>query len=622
MEMGFERYLQDDSGRRVAPETREEWRPWVSASGTRNFVEKDTLLDWLREYGRERGFVQDDELPGYDERTDFSRFIMAKGQAFEAAVVAHLGTLVEVTRIEGEAQSLGAAERTWEAMVSGRPVIHQAILRNPEARTYGAADLLVRSDVLAELFPGAIPGEEVFVPAPALGLPYHYRVIDVKFTTLHLDRHGHAGAVHAPYMVQTHIYNQALGRIQGFEAPVSYLLGRGWEQGKERGGDVRRGTSCMERLAPVKQYFESGRRVFSLAEEAREAVAWVRRLRAEGAEWQVLPRPSVAELWPNLRNPEQGPWHGSCVKIAKELEDLSLVWRASPAVCEVARGRGIERWTDPRLTAEVLQQSGCYASTLDALLAVNRAVSGDPVRPAVIRAAAEPWARPGEVEFFVDFETVNNLDDDFSHIPEQHGQPLIFMIGCGHFEDGEWQFACFTAEALEEAAEAVIIEAWLKHMEETRLRVAPGVRLPRVFHWSPAEAVTLTSAYNSARERHQGRALKWAEPLWFDFLGQVVKDKAEPLVVRGAFGFGLKAIGKALHSHGLIATGWDDSVTDGLGAMTAAWSCAREAIEKGISFPGERLMHEVRSYNEIDCKVMAETIAFCRGRAAFPAGAA
>jgi hypothetical protein len=38
------------------------------------------------------------------------------------------------------------------------------------------------------------------------------------------------------------------------------------------------------------------------------------------------------------------------------------------------------------------------------------------------------------------------------------GQPLIFMVGCGHVDECRFVFRCFTADALTEAAEADVIE--------------------------------------------------------------------------------------------------------------------------------------------------------------------
>ena len=132
------------------------------------------LLDWLDLHGTPKGFKRDDELPGYDPRTDFTEFLFAQGRRFEEAVVAHLSTLHPVVTISDgpeDVRALGKAEETFRAMNAGAPIIHQGVLRDPQHRSYGAPDLLVRSDVLAELFPGAIEAEQVAGAAPDLGGP-------------------------------------------------------------------------------------------------------------------------------------------------------------------------------------------------------------------------------------------------------------------------------------------------------------------------------------------------------------------------------------------------------------------------------------------------------------------
>jgi predicted RecB family nuclease len=97
---------------------------------------------------------------------------------------------------------------------------------------------------------------------------------------------------------------------------------------------------------------------------------------------------------------------------------------------------------------------------------------------------------------------------------------------------------------------------------------------------------------------------------WVDLLGEVVK--AEPVTAKGAFGFGLKALAKAFHAHGLIETNWSDGPTDGLGAMTGAWWCDHEARRRGVPMAHLDLMLELESYNEVDCRVMAEILDWLR----------
>ena len=92
--MGIEALTNTSDGRTVIPSTEEEWRDWVSASATWEYMMKDPLLDWLDLYGEANGFQRDDKLGSHDPRTDFSTFIMEKGRRFEEAVVEYLGGLV------------------------------------------------------------------------------------------------------------------------------------------------------------------------------------------------------------------------------------------------------------------------------------------------------------------------------------------------------------------------------------------------------------------------------------------------------------------------------------------------------------------------------------------------
>jgi len=181
-----------------APEERD-WSNWVSATRTRNFLLRDPLLDWLDVYGPEKGFVRDHQIDGYDPRTDFGRFIMAKGLTFERAVIELLRRRCEVVTIgqtPEDSRDLGKAQQTLAAMKDGLEVIHCGVLHDDETRTYGMPDLLVRADVLERLFPNAYAFEREAQrtgnrnaterPSPA----HHYRVVDIKFTTLHLLKSG------------------------------------------------------------------------------------------------------------------------------------------------------------------------------------------------------------------------------------------------------------------------------------------------------------------------------------------------------------------------------------------------------------------------------------------------
>src|SRR2546422_7240819 len=228
-----------------------EWSGCVPAGHTRNWVLGDPILDWLRLHGARVRFLRDEQRPRYDPRTDFRRFVLEKGVAFEAGIVRLLQERVAVVRIAEsveDARALTKARATIDALRSGVPAVAQAVLRNPARRTYGVVDLLVRSDLLASWFPELVSPEEAEIPAPGLGLArFHYRPVDFKFHTFELTADGHVtgSADQLAYAVQVWLYAEALGRLQGHSLPAAYLLGRTWQQ------DGNRGEGCLERLAHV-----------------------------------------------------------------------------------------------------------------------------------------------------------------------------------------------------------------------------------------------------------------------------------------------------------------------------------------------------------------------------------
>ena len=209
----------------------------------------------------------------------------------------------------------------------------------------------------------------------------------------------------------------------------------------------------------------------------------------------------------------------------------------------------------------------------------------------------------------MDFEFCMDLNDDFSTLPEKGGQPIIFMIGCGHLENGEWQFRYWITDRLTEDEEIRIIREWVDHMRAVGTRLDPDNEQPRIFHWHRAETGQLETNYNSARRRHGERA-DWPQLGWYDFLNQVMNK--ERVVVNGAWGFGLKEVANAMRKHGMIDTDWGNSQVDGLGAMVGAWHCDAEARRKGTSMADEPLMNKIQKYNEVDCRVMMEIVRYLR----------
>ena len=553
--MKFHKLTHNDAGEDVAPRSPEDWNEWVSATKLRGHLLKSTLGDWLDLYGEANGFVRDDRRQDYDERLDFFRFVAEQGVAFEEAVAAYLadrGDLVRIGASGLESQDSDKARETLAGLADGCEIVHQGILWNPANRTYGAPDFLIRSDVFDRLFPDHLELEEAERAAPGLDRPWHYLVVDAKFTKLHLGKGrknvlAHGSSTPA-YKGQLFVYNAALGRLQGYTPPNAFLLGRGYEHKYTRKKQkfVRRSDIAVERLGPVSMDDD-------LREKTTEAAEWIRRLRREGRAWSPLPEPSVPELEPP-RSPS-APWGDAIRTIARRRREPIHPDRPGPAV-----------------------------------------------QPERVTVEEELWRERPPLEFFVDFETVNDLNDDFSGFPQAGGQAMIFMIGCSHVDEGEWRFRCFIADRLDPESEARIVEAWLAHMDELSQRL--GVGDPRIFHWADAERAW----YESARKRHPDG--EWPDLNLFDLHKRVFR--AERVFVCGAHDLGLKSVAKALHAEGLIETSWGDSKVDGQGTMVGAWRCDAEAGQKGVCLIDTGLMAEIQEYNEVDCRVMQEILYYLR----------
>jgi len=581
---------------------------WIDVRHTKNWVINDPLLDWLERHGSAAGFVRDDDRAAYDPRTDFRRFVRHKAQAFHAAVIELLRARVQVVEIGqtyGSTSSDDAAHATIEALRTGTAIIAGAVLRDPGRRTFGTAALLVRSDILASWFPELLSWSDSATPSPGFAHTFHYRVVEIRYHTFDLASDGHVASSvdQLADAVRVYLLSEALGQVQGVTPPAGYLLGRTWRQGEHKG------EGCLDRLARVDldRWIEGRDR--SLRRLAEDAVAWARRLVIHGARWQVLPEPSVPELYPHARNTDDDPWHLAKRDIAHQVAELTLLPGVTPAKRAAAHAAGFRSWRDETVSVQHLGvTSPIHAARTDAVLRANRARM--PVLIPDRITTDDGWRVRAVVEFYVDFETVNDLDDDFASLPRIGGQTLIFQIGCGQMTaEGQWAFAQWTVDALTLAEEERIIAAWIQHMSAACASAGSSLDPVRVFHWSAAEPANLRNAYAAARARHVAGP-SWPCLGWFDVLDRVIR--AEPVAVTGAFNFGLKTFAKAMRAAGLISLDWPDGPTDGLGAMTAAWSAANDPQCAGTPLGARPLMAEVARYNEVDCRAMAAIIEWLR----------
>ncbi len=568
----------------------------VSASHLHNFMIDDCLVDWLKFRGRPGTRYS----PAYEQNTGFTEFIMNKGIEFEAELIKYIDSHVFPVVTVSNYITDESCAKTKELMYKGTPIIHSAPVKNTETHTQGVIDLLVRSDFLDRLINEApLQQEEVVVRAPNLKANYHYVVIDIKFSTLplradgiHLLNSGHYPA----YKAQTYIYNEAVGLIQGYTPPATFIMGRRWRYTQK---DVKHNNyTCLDRLGRIA--FDGVDK--DIPQKVREGVDWVRDVRTNGHQWSVNP-PSRPELYPNMCI-DSGIWNMEKERIAASIGEITTIWYLGTKHRNNALSAGIKSWKDKKCTSKNMAFGGSRAPIVDLIMSINRQTK-DKIWPAVIKGDTADW-RDSSNEIFVDFETLSDIFSDFTDLPNQKSTDMIFMIGVGWEEGGEWHYTNFIANEATREEEYRIMDEFTDMVHK---RGNPKIRYwyAESSFWNTAECRQFDRAHqenNVDIKDHISDDWKLSSH-WTDLYNLFQR---EPIVIKGCFKFGLKPIARAMREHGMITTSIESQCDSGMAAMINAAKCYKMASNPANS----ETMLDIAKYNEFDCKVLWEIISYLR----------
>lgn len=604
-------------------------KTWVSATSIRNYFIHDPFLDWakyhhfnylsknttyadkiahFRRY-RTRRWFDAEECPTVPLKTPtFSKFLMNQGNRFEECVVNNLYHRYKTNIVDAG----HSYESTLKALQSGVPIIYRGLVLGNSTKTFGIPDLIVRSDWIRKIVKSSpISRKEETVGAPTIRADrFHYRPIDIKFSTLDLKTDG----IHLrnsrsvlPYKGQLYIYVQALGEMQGYDPEVGYILGKRWKYSRNK--IVYTGNSCFDRLGTID--FRKENSDFKIKERVEEAVDWVNRVRLEGSDWDPYnPYRSQPDLFPNMSNRQDSPWRAVKEVIAEDTKEITQMWMCGPKERAIAQDLGIKSWTDPNFTGDLLKfpPSGNKHRIIKQILTVNRG-AGSSVLPA--KLSSHIFTFPHNLEFFVDFEMINEgAVDDFKNFPLAKTNTFIFMIGVGYrrpasgiqtraqkkktLQSPKWVFRSFIADSLSLAGQNKICTNFSAHIKAVSAQY--GDLNPPLYHWGHAEPSIWNK--NATAQSHR----------WIDLLSVF---KQEGIAIRGCLNYNLKNISMALYDLGYIQTFWDKSnpCTNGVDAMIQAYTAYQECKKRKCgNVKTSLLMKNIGAYNEIDCRVLMDIL--------------
>lgn len=632
-----------------------EYRKFVSATAVGNFLMNDPVLDWLKEYyglvglnNKEEleSLTEDEKLQAMKDREtqclqeqEIVSVLFKMGNKFEDNVYSFLKQNYPDSYIQigdGNEEIKLNPEKyttTLECMKAGYPIILQGHVINYSNKTYGWPDLLIRSDWVNKLFENEIlTNNESCVSAPAFGNnKYHYVVVDIKWSSLKLRADGKhiLNANRAPANKgQLLIYNVALGEMQGYIPPKAYLMGKSWSYTSKN--NKYSGYSCFDRLGVVD--FTDDKLDKQFIDKTNRAIYWIREVKLHGREWEFLPIPSRNELYPNMSNRYDAPFHKAKKEIATLLNEHTLIVGVGESHRNIALEKSIFGYNDENCCSENygINPKSEKGKMIDAVLIANKANCSKNFIPDIVSNNTDNWQTGTPIEFFIDFEECdpklfNGIkcqynSSDYLFNSKTDGS-FIFMFGIYVVTPTYKKYVCFKADRYNESSEKKVVDEAFKfmcdctnnYMKENNVTNI----IPLVYHWSPAEIVSLNRVNSKNNNRWRSYDSK------FKYVDACKIFKAEPISIKGSLNHKLKNVAIAMHKHGMINTIWQDSsVSDGYHAAQKGSKYYNfmnnydHAIDKTLLQTSLNKHNEefadLEEYNRVDCVTVYEIIDYIR----------
>ena len=561
-----------------------DFRDFISATQTKNFILDDPIQDWLKLYGETKGFK-----PNKSDNL-FGNFIKKKGLEFEEHIVKMLRNKHYFFEVQQDLGNLEKYNLTKEKMKDGVPIIYQGLVINFEEKLFGYPDLIVRNDYLDKItnFKNTYPIQEE-------GNGWYYVVVDIKYSNLVFKRNKDTlvnQGMFSCFKSQLMIYNSCLSQMQNYDPKIAFILGRKWQK------DKKNGNNSFDYLGKIDIYGED----LPIFKKTLESINWLKKLKSEGINWNE----NDTLLCPNLKCSYDDEWRNVKRKIAVENKDITLLWNCGVKERNNLLKHDIRGWDNLECYSSKLNINGKRARIIDGILKTNREenITFNPRR--IKKKENVEKLEESKLEFICDFETVNDLDDNFKRIPYSNFETCIFMIGLitNIRKEGkiiDTNFKCFIVEDFSRKEEKRIINEWLGYMENmSKLHETPS---PKIYHWSKAEP----NFYKQAILRNK-QLFNWKQLNFVDIL-DVFKD--EPISIKGVLNYGLKDVSKGLHKLGYIKTIWEDDM-DGRIALLEAVDAMNKSKRENLKFSEMNIVKSIEKYNYVDVKVIDEIIDFLR----------
>jgi hypothetical protein len=475
-------------------------------------------------------------------------------------------------------------------MKAGYDIIYQGVLHDYNNHLYGSPDLLIRSDKFNQIFNKTL----IINQNRTIFGNYHYIVVDIKHSTINLNcNQTFIKDINSViyYKGQILIYNKIIGNIQKYQPNYGFILSKKVMYTKNN--IIYSSENYMENISMIN-YTTIDKHVIN---KVSNAINWVNNMRTNGCNWTLLPRPSVSELYPNMKNDKDDGYRLIKSKLADELKEITNIWWCSHKKRTIAHSKKVYNWVDKKFNASLIEiKDEKTAKTLNNILNINRTnnTNNNIIRTTdLVNNSDWKIVDNNVLELYIDFETLNS---NIGQLEINNSKNIIFMITIGWNNNDNFEYKTFMINKNNDDEELKMINnMWdfinLKMNEMNKNDY-------KFIHWSHAEI----TFYNKFMLKHNNHFNEFKS---FDLYKLFIDNN---IVIKGALNFSLKSIASAFYKNKLIKSCWEtSSCNNGLQAMFLAYN-----LYKNKDTVNENDMKDIIKYNVIDCKVMWEILSYLR----------
>lgn len=596
---------------------------WISASKLYNYINDEPLLDWLTLFGKNKGYKTDDEIEyqEYCETTElennklsfeefikknneynFMKYILEQGNKYEKHVYDILKNKYneKIINVENDYNFQKfeydkKLDKTRNLILNNTPIIYQGLVCDPDTKTFGIPDLIVREDYLSDFI--NISKKEFNEEKKY----YNYYIIDIKFHTLEYKKDSNIlipNPSQQQYISQMYLYTKGLRHLIhpsvincSLLEHQAYIIGRTWNFN----------NTCIGHI-DFKLYSK-------LIDKIKKGLEWYKELKNKGNTWNPLNR-NIYELYPNMKNNKDNNWRKSKQIISEKLSEITMLWNCNIDIREKAHLNGIYSWNSDKFNIFDYIKESEISNLINNIIKINtqcvKLFDYDNTTIIDKKWKIEDCFKIVNknnivIDGFIDIETIF----DIRTIDVQKEESMVYMIGLYYNKipitsrtkkyKENMIHKTFCVDVLEKFQEKKMIEEFILYLKSFNCEKHITWRL---YYYSGIEKNMLNKlfAYYCIEPESYGISIEW-----IDLYDILIKYK---FVFKNCFKYSLKNINNILNQLKYIPDEYiykNTLIKNELDSIIAIYKCDNESKINNININKSNTFKDISYYNMIDC---------------------